>query len=125
MIISGLERALSRPTPSLPGTHPQQQDRVQISQAQGHPPSLPIDVFLQVASYSSPLELLRCARASRMLRRTLLSRKNRPVWRNVLHSVPQLPMCPNDMSEPSYTALVCDDHCFVRSTLVLLPQSVH
>ncbi|RDX40624.1 hypothetical protein OH76DRAFT_1412844 [Lentinus brumalis] len=102
---------LQRPLCATPSLHnnPQQ---LGCEQIQGHPLSLPIDVFLQVASYLSPLELLRCTRTSRMLRRTLLFRKNRPLWRTVLHSIPQLPMCPNDMSEPSYAALVFDEHCF-------------
>ena len=71
----------------------------------------------QIASYLSPLELLRCARASKMLRSTLLSSKNRRMWRSALDAVPQLPACPDDMSEPAYAALLFDDCCLVRDVM--------
>ena len=84
-------------------------------------------IVVQIASWMHPMDVLHCARASKVLRKVLLSRANRTTWISALGSLPKLPPCPEDMSEPLYTALVFDDHCFVSlqtsSTIYLTADS--
>ncbi|KAI0740466.1 hypothetical protein C8Q76DRAFT_608452 [Earliella scabrosa] len=80
----------------------------------GPPPrlNLPVDVLLEVASYMRPIDLLNLARTSTSFHRILMSKQSCVAWRRSLRSVPDLPECPDDMSEPFYTALVFGSHCF-------------
>ncbi|KAM5540083.1 hypothetical protein V8D89_006223 [Ganoderma adspersum] len=73
---------------------------------------LPLDVFLEIASLVSPLDLIYLARTSKTLHRLLMSKKHRAVWREVLGNVQELPPCPSDIDEPLYAALVFSQHCF-------------
>ncbi|RPD58225.1 hypothetical protein L227DRAFT_191411 [Lentinus tigrinus ALCF2SS1-6] len=75
-------------------------------------PSIPLDVFFEIASNLHPLELLRCSRTSKTLRSMLLSLRSRSLWQRALEAIPQLPPCPVDMSEVFFTALLFDDYCF-------------
>ena len=61
-----------------------------------------------------PIDLLNLARTSTSFHRILMSKQSCVAWRRSLRSVPDLPECPDDMSEPFYTALVFGCHCFVR-----------
>ncbi|KAI0702386.1 hypothetical protein C8T65DRAFT_579250 [Cerioporus squamosus] len=60
---------------------------------------------------SPPSDLLKYSRTNKGLRALILSPKSRRLWREALQSVPGLPPCPEDMSEPAYVALVFDCHC--------------
>ena len=61
----------------------------------------------------APLDLIHLAQTSKPLRRLLMSKKSRTIWREVLGNVLELPPCPNDMDEPLYAALVFSQRCFV------------
>lgn len=58
-----------------------------------------------------PIDLLHLARASRFLRSLLLTTSARPMWIRAIASVENLPGCPEDMSEPSYAALMFESGC--------------
>ncbi|KAI0665586.1 hypothetical protein C8Q78DRAFT_986087, partial [Trametes maxima] len=66
----------------------------------------------EIAPLLRPMDLLQVSRANKVLRSVLLSRSNRRMWSAALARIPDLPPCPNDMSEPCYTALIFDSHCF-------------
>ncbi|KAM5540152.1 hypothetical protein V8D89_006292 [Ganoderma adspersum] len=79
---------------------------------------LPLDVFMEIASYLYPLDLIHLSRTSGELRRTLMSRNSRPIWTTSFDNVVELPPCPADLSEPVYAALVFDIHCFVTVSII-------
>ena len=64
-----------------------------------------------------PMDILNLARTSTTLRRILISRDSRAAWLQAFRSVPGLPDCPEDLSEPQYAALVFDCHCFVSTAV--------
>ncbi|RDX45707.1 hypothetical protein OH76DRAFT_1407691 [Lentinus brumalis] len=63
-------------------------------------------------AYLSTTDILHLSRVSKGLRATLESPECRIAWLRALRSVPDLPPCPNDMSETLYTALVFGRNCF-------------
>ncbi|KAI0329843.1 hypothetical protein GY45DRAFT_828154 [Cubamyces sp. BRFM 1775] len=74
--------------------------------------NLPFDVFYEVASHLNPIDLLQLSRASKDLRSFLLSRKSRPLWSTVFKNiVPQMPACPEHISEPRYAHVVFERTC--------------
>ncbi|RPD72985.1 hypothetical protein L226DRAFT_142501 [Lentinus tigrinus ALCF2SS1-7] len=75
--------------------------------------SLPLDLYFELARHLRPIDLLTLARTSKVLRAFLLAKRNQQVWRITLYAVPLLPPCPEDMSEPLYSALLFDNHCWV------------
>ncbi|EJF66113.1 hypothetical protein DICSQDRAFT_152111 [Dichomitus squalens LYAD-421 SS1] len=74
-------------------------------------PDMPLDILYEVFSHLHPYDLLRLARTTKAFRRLLLSRSSITIWRESLASVPGLPECPPDLTEPSYTNLLFDPHC--------------
>ncbi|KAG8927900.1 hypothetical protein FRC02_007618 [Tulasnella sp. 418] len=73
---------------------------------------MPMDVFVEIASYLSPVDLLALSRSSKRLRQILLSRSSRVIWRISLRQVLGLPECPSDLDEPVYASLMFDEHCW-------------
>ncbi|KAJ8480925.1 hypothetical protein ONZ51_g6335 [Trametes cubensis] len=83
--------------------------------------NLPFDVFYEVrhvilklcvASHLDPIDLLQLSRASKDLRSFVLSRKSRPLWSTVFGNiVPQMPACPEHISEPRYAHVVFERTC--------------
>ena len=65
-----------------------------------------------MATYMHPRDLLQFARTSHTYRSIIFSRTFRSVWRTILRTIPDLPKCPDDMSEPQYVALIFDTYCF-------------
>ncbi|PIL30562.1 hypothetical protein GSI_07262 [Ganoderma sinense ZZ0214-1] len=79
--------------------------------------SLPVDVFLEIATYCHPLDLLRLSRVSKKLRPVVFAKRNRSVWICARNSLdPPMPACPEDLSEPKYAFLVFDPVCMVCGT---------
>ncbi|TFK88222.1 hypothetical protein K466DRAFT_521175 [Polyporus arcularius HHB13444] len=73
---------------------------------------VPMEVFLEIASYLQPVDILQLSRASRNLRSTLLSRSSRHVWTAAFENVePPLPDCPPSLSEPEYAYIVFERFC--------------
>ena len=81
--------------------------------------NLPHSATLQVASHLDPIDLLQLSRASKDLRAFVLSRKSRPLWSTVFGNiVPQMPACPEHISEPRYAHVVFERTCDVRFRLI-------
>lgn len=70
--------------------------------------------------YLHPKDLLTLARSSKDLRSLFLSRTTLFLWKAARSNVPDMPPCPEDMSEPAYASLMFDTHCSVRH-IVMLP----
>ncbi|KAI0373296.1 hypothetical protein BV20DRAFT_1050199 [Pilatotrama ljubarskyi] len=74
--------------------------------------NLPFDVFFEILSHLRPIDILRLSRTSKELRSMLLSRASRHIWiaarRNIL---PQMPDCPDHMSEARYAQLGFERDC--------------
>ncbi|KAI0643254.1 hypothetical protein C8Q79DRAFT_915732, partial [Trametes meyenii] len=66
----------------------------------------------EIAPLLRPVDLLQVSRTNKILRVALLSRSNRRLWSAALTRIPDLPPCPDDISEPCYTALIFDSYCF-------------
>ncbi|CAA7266830.1 unnamed protein product [Cyclocybe aegerita] len=73
--------------------------------------TMPEDVLYEIFSHLHPLDLLHLSRTSWGLRRLLLARHARGVWRAALSSVRALPPCPNDLTEVAYASLAFDNWC--------------
>ncbi|KAI0702408.1 hypothetical protein C8T65DRAFT_559680, partial [Cerioporus squamosus] len=71
------------------------------------------DIDLQVTSHMHPLDLLHLSWVSRAFRAALTSKECRVAWVRALRTVPDLPPCPEDMSELVYVALIFGRNCFV------------
>ncbi|EMD36275.1 hypothetical protein CERSUDRAFT_124209 [Gelatoporia subvermispora B] len=76
---------------------------------------MPIDIFLEIASWSHPMTLIQLSRTSKGLRDMLMSKTARMVWRAALYNIPDLPPCAPDLAEPRYAALVFDKICLACS----------
>lgn len=59
------------------------------------------------------MDLLNLSRTSKSFRTFLMARSAVPLWRAARNNVPDLPPCPDDLSEPAYANLVFDTHCSV------------
>ncbi|KDQ07099.1 hypothetical protein BOTBODRAFT_226333 [Botryobasidium botryosum FD-172 SS1] len=72
---------------------------------------MPVDIFIEVGTHLLPPDLLSLARASRNIRKLLMSRPSAVAWRRALENMPCLPGCPDDLSEPQYASLLYDRNC--------------
>ncbi|KAG8891188.1 hypothetical protein FRC00_014135 [Tulasnella sp. 408] len=71
--------------------------------------SLPIDVFLEICLYLTPLDLLRLTRLTKTLRSVMLSSQGKYVWKTIYNAyfdtiIPGWP-------EPKMVSYLLDDHC--------------
>ncbi|KAL5482870.1 hypothetical protein ACEPAI_9465 [Sanghuangporus weigelae] len=71
---------------------------------------LSVEVFCEIASNLTPLDLLRLSRTSRTLRGFFLSRSSRAIWTASITAI-GMPPCPSDMSEPQYANLYFEKEC--------------
>lgn len=69
----------------------------------------------QVASDLEPIDLLHLSRTSGWLRAILMSKRSLKLWKLAMGKVirTSIPPLPEGLNEPTYTALVFDNHCFV------------
>ena len=67
----------------------------------------------QVSAHLHPLDMLNLARTSKSLRSLTLAKSCRSAWVASFTTVPGLPLCPENLSEPLYAALLFDRHCLV------------
>lgn len=75
---------------------------------------LPTEIVYMISDYLHPLDLLRLARTSRMLRSHLMSKSSASVWRKARQKVdPPVPDCPPDQSEPQWAYLLFSTDCTV------------
>ncbi|KAF8186280.1 hypothetical protein BJ912DRAFT_468674 [Pholiota molesta] len=73
--------------------------------------NLPLDIIYETVAYLEPLDLLTLARLSKEFRALFMSRSSLFIWRRVLGEVPDLPPCPQDLSEPQYASLMFEKFC--------------
>ncbi|KAI0781341.1 hypothetical protein BD413DRAFT_27747 [Trametes elegans] len=73
---------------------------------------IPLEIFLEIAFYLLPLDILFLSRVSKHLRATLLSRTSRRIWIAARQNVfPLLPECPEFISEPEYAHVLFEWVC--------------
>ncbi|KAL5524750.1 hypothetical protein ACEPAF_9896 [Sanghuangporus sanghuang] len=75
---------------------------------------LSVEVFCEIASCLTPLDLLRLSRTSRTLRGFFLSRSSRSIWIASITAI-GMPPCRSDMSEPQYANLYFEKECHVKA----------
>lgn len=73
----------------------------------------------KICLYLLPKDLLNMARTSKELRAYFMSRNTQRLWQAARLNIPDLPPCPDDLSEPAFANLVFDPHCHVRSHFVI------
>ncbi|KAM5540099.1 hypothetical protein V8D89_006239 [Ganoderma adspersum] len=74
----------------------------------------------QVAAHLHPLDMLNLARTSKSLRSLMLAKSCRSAWMASFATVHGLPLCPENMSEPFYAALLFDRHYFRKAQKFVL-----
>ncbi|KAF8559435.1 hypothetical protein OG21DRAFT_1503339 [Imleria badia] len=68
--------------------------------------ALPLDVIIEVFQRLEPVDIIHLARTTKGLRAFLFDRhRSRHVWKTAIGNVPDLPPCPDHLSEPAYTHL--------------------
>ncbi|KAI0768920.1 hypothetical protein BC629DRAFT_805824 [Irpex lacteus] len=72
---------------------------------------MPLDVIHEICLYLLPKDLLNMARTSKELRAYFMSRNTQRLWQAARLNIPDLPPCPDDLSEPAFANLVFDPHC--------------
>ncbi|KDN48098.1 hypothetical protein RSAG8_03114, partial [Rhizoctonia solani AG-8 WAC10335] len=73
--------------------------------------NVPMDIFAQIMSFLQPIDIHSLARANKKFRRLLMNRSVRNIWRMAERNVPNLPPCPNHLTEPQYAALMFGKWC--------------
>ncbi|EJC98322.1 uncharacterized protein FOMMEDRAFT_171222 [Fomitiporia mediterranea MF3/22] len=71
---------------------------------------MPFDIFCEIASHLSPLDLLNMSRTSKQLRAFLTSKGSKSIWR-VARDAVKLPECPSDISEVQFADLLFSKGC--------------
>ncbi|CUA75596.1 Aldehyde reductase 1 [Rhizoctonia solani] len=72
---------------------------------------LPYDIFLEVARYLYPLDLIHLSRVNKLYRRVFMHLSSAGFWRATLINV-GLPQCPDEsFPEPKYAALIFLEQC--------------
>ncbi|KAI1784151.1 hypothetical protein LXA43DRAFT_245655 [Ganoderma leucocontextum] len=80
--------------------------------------NLPVDVFLEIAAYCHPLDLLHLSRISPKLRAIVFAKRNKNVWACMRANLdPPMPSCSDDLSEPKYVSMVFDRFCMACGTM--------
>ncbi|KAJ8075595.1 hypothetical protein PM082_021225 [Marasmius tenuissimus] len=71
---------------------------------------LPLDLVYEICSHLEPFDLLRLSRASRELRRMLLTKASQSMWRRA-RANSGIPEPIGSMSEPAFASLIFEAHC--------------
>ncbi|KAF8750545.1 hypothetical protein RHS01_09243 [Rhizoctonia solani] len=72
---------------------------------------MPIEIFMEIAPYVNPGDLIALIRTNKFFRAMLLTRSAALIWQCALSNVPGLPPCPSGMVEPQYAALIFTKNC--------------
>ncbi|KAG8792335.1 hypothetical protein FRC12_006405 [Ceratobasidium sp. 428] len=72
---------------------------------------MPPEVFNEIAIHLMPTDLLSLARLNKFFRNIFMSRSSRHIWQAAFLSLPGLPPCPSDLSEPQYASLLFSKTC--------------
>ncbi|EUC59568.1 hypothetical protein RSOL_320170 [Rhizoctonia solani AG-3 Rhs1AP] len=72
---------------------------------------MPLEVFMEIAYYAHPGDLVSLIRTNKFFRAMLLNKSATSIWQRALSYVPSLPPCPTGMVEPQYAALMFSKNC--------------
>ncbi|CAE6443604.1 unnamed protein product [Rhizoctonia solani] len=64
-----------------------------------------------IASFLGPKDILSLARVNKLLRKLLMQRSAKHIWRAAERNVDRLPPCPRHLTNPQYAALVFSKEC--------------
>ncbi|KAH7338154.1 hypothetical protein B0J17DRAFT_412960 [Rhizoctonia solani] len=73
--------------------------------------NVPVEVFIEIAKYLHPFDLLLLSRVNKFFRELFMSRQAASIWVSARQSVPDLPPCPPELCEPQYAALLFTKMC--------------
>ncbi|KAJ3556130.1 hypothetical protein NM688_g2194 [Phlebia brevispora] len=73
--------------------------------------SMPLDIVEEIFSHLEPLDFLMLMRTCKTLRRMISDRGNSRMWVKARANVPDLPPCPEHLSEPEYASFMFERHC--------------
>ncbi|KAF9461968.1 hypothetical protein BDZ94DRAFT_1220801 [Collybia nuda] len=73
--------------------------------------SLPLDVLFEIFGHLLPQDILHLSRLTKEFRNLILAKSARPIWKDAFANIPELPMCPQEMSLPAWADLVFGSHC--------------
>ncbi|QRV82284.1 hypothetical protein RhiJN_10299 [Ceratobasidium sp. AG-Ba] len=74
---------------------------------------MPSDIFIEIALYLMPKDIISLARSNKFFRKLLMSRTALHIWLGTMRNVPGIPPCPPDLSEPHYLALIYARNCSI------------
>ncbi|KAI0047938.1 hypothetical protein FA95DRAFT_1518318 [Auriscalpium vulgare] len=75
-------------------------------------PSMPLDILFEIFGHLPPADLIHLTRVTKAFRQVLLSRDAMLLWKEAYELVPDVPSCPEDMSEPAWANLLFGGaHC--------------
>ncbi|CUA68369.1 Receptor-type tyrosine-protein phosphatase T [Rhizoctonia solani] len=83
--------------------------------------NLPTDVFIMIASYLLPLDILSLARSNKFFNNLLMTKSSKSIWSNAMKNIPGLPPCPAELNEPQYVALLFTNVCSMCGSLSRSP----
>ncbi|KAG8746609.1 hypothetical protein FRC12_014246, partial [Ceratobasidium sp. 428] len=69
------------------------------------------DIFSQIIPNLAPLDVVYLAQVNKSIRRMLMHRSARPMWRACIENMTGLPACPPELSEPQYASLLFQPRC--------------
>ncbi|KAI5900824.1 uncharacterized protein SCHCODRAFT_02485650 [Schizophyllum commune H4-8] len=72
---------------------------------------LPLDILYEILCNTHPNDLLQISRATKTLRRTLMSRSSIWIWQRSYAAHPDLPTVPEDLNIPQFMSLAVDRWC--------------
>ncbi|KAI0332367.1 hypothetical protein GY45DRAFT_1299389 [Cubamyces sp. BRFM 1775] len=75
--------------------------------------NMPLDILIEIFGLLAPRDLLALARTSKDFCSYLMSRRSMSCWISARHTVPGLPSCPSELSEPRYASLVFTRECCI------------
>ncbi|KAG8731034.1 hypothetical protein FRC11_005295 [Ceratobasidium sp. 423] len=73
--------------------------------------NVPVEVFIEIAKYLHPFDLVLLSRVNKFFRELFMSRQAASIWTSARQSVPGLPPCPPELCEPQYAALLFTKMC--------------
>lgn len=102
-------RKATKPSNKKPTAKKRKNSKVGRLEALMH---MPVDIFCEIASHLSPVDLLNMSRASKQLRAFLTSKNSKSIWRAARNAI-KLPECPSDLSEMQYADLLFSKGCYL------------
>ncbi|PPQ63621.1 hypothetical protein CVT24_004374 [Panaeolus cyanescens] len=80
---------------------------------------MPFDILFEIFGHLEPADLLSVGRTSQELRELVMSKQFKSIWVHARSKYPDMPSCPDDMTEPAYAELVFGNSCLVSITVTV------